>query len=120
MFIALDCIANYTIDGSGYALYLEIPKNESRFMDIIIRNVGSKSESQDIGILFEERLIEGRVEFIPIVEKIGDLGDYFGHREIDAQNHEVLTHDFKPIPTAYENDFVLINTKKFSLKLENS
>lgn len=120
LFIAVDYIAKHNIDGKGYKPYLDIPQNDSRFLDLIISNIGPQPKGNDIGILYEEHLIDGKVEFIPKIEKISDLGDYFAHREINANNHEVLTHESKPISVAYENDFVLINNNKFSLKPENS
>jgi hypothetical protein len=119
---AMDYISNHTINGSQYAPYLEIPKNESRFYDIIIRNVRIVSKGAvtivDIGILYEEQLKGNKVEFSPIIEKIADLDSFLGHNELDALNQLVLSPNSKALNEGHENDFVLINDKKFSLKPE--
>ena len=116
-------IALNTIKGNNYRTYFNIPKNESNFFDIIIRNavvsLENKEQYLDIGILYEERLVENSIEFIPIIDKITDLSKYHGHKEINANKNEVLSSDRCELKVGYENDFVLINNVKYSLILEN-
>jgi hypothetical protein len=120
---ALQYIALNTIKGNNYRTYFNIPKNESNFFDIIIRNavvsLENKEQYLDIGILYEERLVENSIEFIPIIDKITDLSKYHGHKEINANKNEVLSSDRCELKVGYENDFVLINNVKYSLILEN-
>ena len=70
---ALNYISNNKVDGSNYKSYLNIPKNEDGYFDIIIRNARVLFEGEeqcvDIGVLYEERLVNGIIEFIPIIEK---------------------------------------------------
>lgn len=69
--------------------YFEIPENNKRFLDIILRNVLVKSNDSesflDIGIYLEEQLNvhTKEIEFVSRIEEIGDLSQYFGHLEID-------------------------------------
>lgn len=71
--------------------YFEIPENNKRFMDILLRNVLVKSnESEslvDIGIYFEEKLnLKTReIDFMARIEEIGDMSPYYGHLEIDKK-----------------------------------
>lgn len=121
---SLDYISQNEIDGSCYRSYLKIPKNETYFFDIIIRNarVNSKNKNQfvDIGILYEERLKEDKIEFIPKVEKISDLSAYYGHKEINSNGATVSLLDLTELEVGSEIDCVLINNMNFSLKPENT
>lgn len=65
--------------------YFEIPENEKLFFDVIIRNVKLKSKFSDVAIQFKETLSDNIIEFIPVIDKIGDLSSYYGHREIDVE-----------------------------------
>ena len=106
-----------------YESYFRIPENKKQFYDIIIRNARVKknsSEVMDIAIRFEERLINEKVEFIPIIEMIAKLNNFYGHREIDAHGTLVLTTENSEIKAGIENDFVLINYEKIALKLKKN
>ena len=114
---SLDYIAKVDVDGSLYESYFDIPENEKCFLDIIIRNakIDSDSDLNDIGIQFQERLIDEKVRFIPKIEKIEKLNAFYGHREIDAQGQVVLDANFSTLKINDENDFVIINSKKIPL-----
>ena len=77
--------------------YYNIPENDKCFFDIIIRNAKVESNNndqlKDIGILYQETLKNGKIEFIPKVEKIDDLSGFFGHKEINAEGYRVSTED---------------------------
>ncbi|MDG4715630.1 M14 family zinc carboxypeptidase [Winogradskyella marincola] len=115
---ALEAISK-GIDVEGYEDYFLIPENEKQFYDIVIRNIkleSSSVEAVDVAIQYEERLVDGKVEFIPIVEAISKLDSFCGHREIDAKG-QVLKNQYNTmLKVASENDFVLLNTEKISLK----
>lgn len=78
--IAQDAIANH--DHSSYA---DIPENDKLFFDILIKNVpdGDANQSKDVGILFNEVLSNGKIEFIPAVAQTGSLQAYSGHVAYD-------------------------------------
>ncbi|OIQ27484.1 MAG: peptidase M14 [Bacteroidetes bacterium MedPE-SWsnd-G2] len=113
-------IANRKDFASGYESYFEIPENGKLFFDIILRNasveINGNSQKRDVAIQYKEVLVGENVKFLPIIEKIDDLHEFFGHKELDVNGGAVLTHDKKPIYEGYENDFVFINNELFSLK----
>jgi len=117
---ALDYIANTEISGHSYEPYFEIPKNEKLFYDIIIRDALVNSQIMDIGILYQEKLIQGKVEFIPIVENIAQLNDFYGHREINANNNEVFGNDSEELIEGSEIDFVTIKNERILLIPKNN
>lgn len=121
---ALDYIANNKITGNKFEPYMEIPHNKKLFFDLIIRNCNvenhNKSIPTDIAIQYKETLKEGMVYFLPIVKKISDLSDFYGHKEIDANYNRVLDINNNPIKVGFANDFVFINNELFSLKLNNN
>jgi hypothetical protein len=87
---ALQTMAHRTYTSEKQDDYLNIPENEKRFFDILIRNVQStipgNAQSRDIGILYKEELRSGAVRFRPHLEREGDLRDHFGHILFDCQN----------------------------------
>ncbi len=121
---SLEYIALNNIIGNNYKPYFDIPKNENNFFDIIIRNatvtLENKKQHLDIVILYEERLVGGSIDFIPIVDKISDLSNYYGHKEINANNDKVLSHNSSELKVGCENNFILINNIEYSLKLKKS
>ena len=121
LLLSIDFIGRDQTVESGEEKYFAIPENEKSFFDIIIRNVKSVNDNvQDIGIMYQEILIEKKISFVPKIEKLGNLSNFFGHREVNANGGMVLTHKGKPIYEGFENDFVLINNELFSLKLKKS
>ncbi len=116
---SLDYIAGNSVNGEHYQPYFNIPENEKRFFDVIIRNArvetGTKITITDIGILFVEKLIDERIEFVSKVDKIETLSNYFGHREIDAEKSIVLNEKSEPIKINSENVFVIIDNEKIAL-----
>ncbi|WP_299128723.1 M14 family zinc carboxypeptidase [uncultured Winogradskyella sp.] len=108
------------VDPSVSDDYFSIPENGTLFYDILIRNVTVKALNnsvQDIGILYKEALINGYIEFMPVVEAISNLKACHGHREIDAKGKNVFTKENSEIKVGNEIDFVLLNNEKISLKL---
>jgi hypothetical protein len=107
------------IDASSYSDYFKIPENGKQYYDIIIRNVNlhnDSSEALDIAIQYEERLLDGSIEFIPIIESISKLTAFFGHKEIDANYKIIKNPKNSKLNVGDEIDFVLINDEEISLK----
>lgn len=111
LLVSLDYIANTTIKGDLYESYFEIPENEKRFYDIIIRN----TNQDDLAIQFQEQLIENNIHFQPKIEKISNLKDYYSHKSINAGGCEVFGPNKASIYEGNEIDFVIINNEIFSL-----
>lgn len=115
---ALDAISK-GIESDNYKDYFSIPENAKQFYDVIIRNVKLEEHANqlvDLGIQYEERLVEGKIEFIPIFEEILNSNLFYGHKEIDAKGQVVKNQHNTILKVTNENDFVLINDEKISLK----
>lgn len=117
---ALEVISGNGNNGfAAYQDYFKIPENSKQFYDIIIRNATLQDISAqitDIGIQYQERLVERKIEFIPKIEVISKLNDFYGHKEIDAKGKVVKSPYNTTVKVTNENDFVLINNEKITLK----
>jgi hypothetical protein len=91
---ALEGIAYKQYAEEGEEGYLEIPENEKKFFDILIRNAqnifGGVDRVRDLGILYKEELEGGSVHFRAVIEKEGNLRQYFGHQTFDCSRPEDL------------------------------
>lgn len=83
-----------TVEKSKNAVdaYYLIPENEERFKDVIIRNVqlGDTDKVTSLAIRYEEVLENDRIRLVPILDEIGDLNGFFGHKEADAEGVKIL------------------------------
>lgn len=83
---------------SNAEVYVKIPENDKKSLDVLLRNVLLKSENAesliDFGIYFEEKLNQesGQLEWFSKIEEIGDLSAYYGHLEIDMNGKEYCGH----------------------------
>jgi hypothetical protein len=116
LLVAVQYISENSITGVNYKDYFKIPENQKLFYDIVIRN----TSKGDIGIQYEETLIDNSIHFIPKVEKISDLSIFYAHNELDASGNEVFSANKVPISEGSANDFVWINNEKSSLKLKKN
>lgn len=70
---------------NNYQSYFKIPNNDKLFFDIIYRNA-RLSESIDlmsIGVLYKYKVVNNKLIRFEHIEKIGSLGSYYAHSEID-------------------------------------
>ena len=72
--------------------YFNIPNNEKKYLDIIIKNVNYKDKKIDIGVLYIEKIIKGKVNLIPSVEIIGDLA-FYNANEVILDSKKVLKNE---------------------------
>ncbi len=82
-------IATHMLSGKGYERYFDIPENDKLFYDYIIRNAVVNDDITDIALQYEEKLIGNTLKYVPIIAKIGNLVNYFGHKEFNAKGKEV-------------------------------
>ncbi|MFY0714735.1 peptidase M14 [Seonamhaeicola sp. NFXS20] len=110
-------IAEFNVDGSKIDSYFSIPENEKCFYDVIIRNAAGYSNEGlvDIAIQFQETLVDNTLEFMPVVQCIEKLNNFYGHREIDAKGEAVLDDRKKKLSIASENVFVMIKNENIVL-----
>ena len=93
---ALSYISENEIIGENYKSYFEIPENQKLFVDILLLDDADTKE--DIGIWYRETLINGEIEFVPMIANKGNLKGFFGHKtykksgfsEFDIDKLEVL------------------------------
>ena len=81
-------------DQGNYKDYFLIPENQKNYKDIIIKNVRVKDCNGvvSIAIQFSEKLIQGKINFIPLIDEIGHLDHYFTHQEIVGKGNMVLVN----------------------------
>jgi len=119
---SLNYIAKNTITGGNYESYFDIPENGKCFYDVIIRNAKFEGDVEnkilDIGILYQEKLVNNKVEFLPKVDKIECLNGFYGHKELEANKLQVLGEDENELKIGSENVFVIINNQKKSLLIK--
>ncbi len=88
---AFEAISLNNIDGSLYQDYFKLPENQKLFFDIIIRNVvDAGNNTVDVAIQYDEVLESETIKFLPRVAKVGDLSEYFGHKEINGENNSII------------------------------
>lgn len=93
IFIALlagfEFLNENVIVSNGMQDYLNIPQNKICFFDFVYKNVKINYDSTKIitnfAAQFREELIDGKLQFNAYVAQVGELGDYFGHVELDAE-----------------------------------
>lgn len=88
----VSCIYQIAIEGvnpNSYSSYFKIPENAKLFNDVIIRQAKWEGNLVDVSIQFKEELRGGRIEFEPVVEKISNRIERFGHKEINAKGREL-------------------------------
>lgn len=80
-----------TKDELEYDAYDLIPKNGQKLLDVVIRNVKVKSANHeslvDLGIYYEDLYdaASDQIKEVGIIQEVGDLRKFIGHKEIDAQ-----------------------------------
>ncbi|WP_034058998.1 M14 family zinc carboxypeptidase [Lacinutrix jangbogonensis] len=116
--VALNTIVDDAIDLDDYQNYLAIPKNEKLFFDVIIKDVLHDNEKLNIAVQYQEKLIDKKVRFIPKLEEIDNLDAFFSHNCLNANGNVVLDERNTPVSIGHENDFVIVNNVKLSLKFD--
>ncbi|AUC81333.1 M14 family zinc carboxypeptidase [Lacinutrix sp. Bg11-31] len=116
--VALKTITEEVIDLEDYQDYISIPQNKKLFFDVIIKDAIHDNKRLDIAIQYQERLIGEKLHFIPKIEKTGNLSPFFAHNHLNASDNVVLDVKSNPLTIGSENDFVIINNVKFSLKFD--
>lgn len=116
---ALYYITTSEIIGENYKSYFDIPENAKCFFDVVIRNakISSKIDETtcDIGVLFQEKLVEGCVQFVPKIDQISNLSLFYGHKEINANGLQVFGQDGEVLKMGSKNLFVIIDNDKIPL-----
>ena len=96
-FLSLFGITEKIENDINFEDYFSILENQKNFKDFILRNIkfGENGESTSISLQYSEILIDNHVEFVPAIENIGKLNEFYGHIEKDGKNATILvdSHD---------------------------
>lgn len=112
---SFDYISKNNVNGAFYEPYLSIPENEKLFFDIIIKNALIGGKVTDVGILYQEKLIANKIQFIPKIDKIENLDACFAHKLIEANKFEVHDSDGGLLKTDCETNYIIMNNEKIPL-----
>ncbi len=84
--MALHTVSESNLEEFSSDDYFEIPENQKLFFDVLIRNANKVNTkyTNDIGVLFKETLVNEEIQFIAHIEKMGDLSNFFGHKNYDC------------------------------------
>ncbi|WP_055437289.1 DUF2817 domain-containing protein [Lacinutrix algicola] len=115
---ALNAISEDKIDLNDFEDYLKIPQNGKLFFDVIIKNALYENKTVNIAVQYQEKLIDSKVHFVPKIEKIINDDAFFAHNYLNASGDVVYGQNGESLTLGSENDFVIINNVKFSLKFD--
>ena len=92
---SFEILSENDIVGNEIDKYLSIPQNNVVFCDFIYKNIKINYDGIEIitnfAAQYKEELIDNNVYFNAYIVKIGELDNYFGHIEYDANG--ALYHD---------------------------
>ncbi len=109
-------IASQDDFSDDYDAYFNIPENEKLFNDLVIRNAEIEGEVKDVAIQFREILLDHKIDFEPVIDKIGLNIQKYGHREIDAEKKRL---SIPGVDRIFENvvvNKIILNTEEFRVK----
>ena len=110
-------LSENVIVSNGIDKYLNIPQNKVVFYDFMYKNIKINYDGiekiTNFAAQYKEELIENQICFTAYVSQIGELENYFGHFEYDADG-AFYKDDFESIPKLNQKaDFYLDNNIKF-------
>jgi hypothetical protein len=117
LILSFTTLSENDIVSNGINKYLNIPQNKVVFYDLMYKNIKINYDGIEIitnfAAQYKEELIENQICFNAYVSQIGDLENYFGHFEYDAEG-ALYKDDFDSIPKLNQKaDFYLDNNIKF-------
>ncbi|MGB4774207.1 MAG: M14 family zinc carboxypeptidase [Daejeonella sp.] len=119
----LECITQDLIPLQSIEDYYSIPKNIKSHYHILLRNCRITTNNcnyiTDIGLLAEEKLNDNltSVNYIYLIDDVGDLSAKYGYEEIDAENLNLILT--KPLIFGNPADFILQDGINTILSVEN-
>lgn len=114
---ALKSIVNKNYTDYSEKDYNQIPENEKLFFDVIIRNVKVNRDVTDLAIQYQECLVKNELKFIPQVKKIGELHNFFGHREFEGKGKIVTINSSEEIQLGIDIQQISLNNEDFFMNL---
>ncbi len=120
MFSALNAIALETFNDFDFYDYFDIPENKKLFYDVILREAKLNEEITDVAIQFKEVLINNKIEFVPIIEKIGPNLPFYGHKEIACGKKKVCLEGQKSLGENLLVSNIILNDEVLAINCENN
>ena len=116
LILSFNTLSENVIVSNGINKYLNIPQNKVVFYDFMYKNIKINYDGIEIitnfAAQYKEELIENQICFNAYVVHIGDLENYFGHFEYDAEG-ALYRDDLEDIPKLNQKaDFYLNNNIK--------
>lgn len=112
----LKSISDASFENIDYRKYQEIPENEKLFNDIILREANTENGIVDIAIQYKEQLTDGKLIFVPEIEKIAYKIEKFAHKEVHCEKKKVaINNKSKLIENVIVNKIIL-NGVELALK----
>ena len=110
-------LSENVIVSNGIDIYLNIPQNKAVFYDFIYKNIKINYDGiekiTNFAAQYKEELIDNQICFNAYFSQIGDLENYFGHTEYDAQG-ALYKDEINNIPILNQKaDFYLTNNVEF-------
>ena len=114
---AFTTISENDIVINGIDKYMNIPQNKVVFYDFIYKNIRINYDGiekiTNFAAQYKEELIDNQICFNAYFSQIGDLENYFGHTEYDAQG-ALYKDEINNIPILNQKaDFYLTNNVEF-------
>ena len=117
---ALSAIASGSYQKIDYLRYFDIPENQKLFYDVILRDVLFKSELVDVAIQFKEVLTHDKIEFSPVIEKIGPQLAFHAHREINCEKSAIQLLDNRELSENVIVNKIFVKDEIFTINYENN
>ncbi|MGB8705179.1 MAG: M14 metallopeptidase family protein [Gillisia sp.] len=112
---ALYSISENAINNFDWKDYFSIPENEKLFNDVVLKNCIVKGEKKEVAIQFKETLKNGKIEFLPVIEKIEKKLKVFGHKHFDCRNAQVKINDKQELSENVIVDKFWVNDEIFPI-----
>jgi len=96
-FLSLFDIIKAEKEHIDYEEYFSIPKNETNYRDLVLRGVklDGSSKYTTVVMQYEERLIDGKIDFAPVIEDVENVKEIRGHYEPDPLASQYLLNSQK-------------------------
>jgi len=103
LFSGLGSIASGSYESFRTGDYFNLPENKKLYYDVILRNARVEGEIVDVAIQYRETLLESKISFVPLIEKIAPSLSFFGHKEIICGEKVLKSIEAQGL---HENDIV--------------
>lgn len=87
---ALDMLASGHFATYDHAAYFDIPENDRKLVDQLIRNATLHKDGHDYLMDIGLMLQDGDQNATAIIDDMGDLSTYYGYEEIDASGMQIM------------------------------